>query len=157
MADRVELTWKELLHHPLPDHGDASDKHDRGTVLIVGGSRETPGALVLAGIAALRAGAGRVQLATSRSCAVPLAIAVPEARVIGVAETADGAIDPEAASTIEPDLRAARAVLIGTGTVTNDATETLVRNLIQLTGDATVILDAGGLSALRAHPRLASD
>src|SRR5437763_1240756 len=60
-------------------------------------------------------------------------------------------------STIEPDLRAARAVLIGTGTVTNDATETLVGNLIQLTGDATVILDAGGLSALRAHPRLASD
>ena len=46
---------------PLPDGG--SGKDDRGSVLVIGGARKTPGAALLAGVAALRAGAGRLTLA----------------------------------------------------------------------------------------------
>jgi len=42
-------------------------------VLVVGGSAEVPGAVLLAGVAALRAGAGKLQLATVRDAAIPLA------------------------------------------------------------------------------------
>jgi NAD(P)H-hydrate repair Nnr-like enzyme with NAD(P)H-hydrate dehydratase domain len=73
-ADLI-TTW------PLPvDEG--GDKHVRGTVLIVGGSPVTPGAVVLAGIAALRMGAGRLQIATAAGPAAAVAVAVPEALVM---------------------------------------------------------------------------
>ena len=52
--------------------------------------------MLLAGVAALRAGAGKLQIATAASVAPQLALAVPEARVIGLAETEDGEIAPEA-------------------------------------------------------------
>ena len=41
---------------PLPPPGEGGDKEERGRVLVVGGCRETPGAVVLACTAALRAG-----------------------------------------------------------------------------------------------------
>ncbi|WP_243707814.1 hypothetical protein [Micromonospora sp. KC606] len=47
---------------PVPTGG----REQRGTVLVVGDSRSTPGAVLLAGVAALRAGAGVLQLAAGR-------------------------------------------------------------------------------------------
>ena len=73
---------------PVP----AGGKESRGTVLVVGGSRFTPGAVLLAGVAALRAGAGVLQLAAAESTAATLSIQVPEALVVGLPETADGAV-----------------------------------------------------------------
>jgi NAD(P)H-hydrate repair Nnr-like enzyme with NAD(P)H-hydrate dehydratase domain len=60
---------------PLPRHDDHESKHDRGTVLVVA---EVPGAALLAGVAALRVGAGRLRLWSDSPA---LAVAVPEARV----------------------------------------------------------------------------
>jgi NAD(P)H-hydrate repair Nnr-like enzyme with NAD(P)H-hydrate dehydratase domain len=58
------LTPEFLRGWPLPlDPGD--DKHDRGTVLVIAGSVRTPGAALLAGLAVLRAGAGRLRSAPS--------------------------------------------------------------------------------------------
>src|SRR5215212_1463588 len=65
---------------PLPREGD---KLVRGTVLVVGGSEETPGASMLAGLAARRSGAGKLQIATSPVVAAVVAAAVPEALVTG--------------------------------------------------------------------------
>src|SRR3954469_15527486 len=79
-----KLTLALLRKWPLPDPSDSSSKEDRGRVLIVGGSRQTPGALRLAGVAALRAGAGKLQIATGSDVAVALAIAMPEAKVVGL-------------------------------------------------------------------------
>ena len=73
---------------PLP--GGGSGKDDRGSVLVIGGARMTPGAALLAGVAALRSGAGRLTLAVAESVAVHLAVALPEAGVLGLPETASG-------------------------------------------------------------------
>ena len=51
----TQVTPSLLRDWPLPAPGE--DKYSRGAVLIIGGARTTPGATVLAGIAALRAGA----------------------------------------------------------------------------------------------------
>jgi ADP-dependent NAD(P)H-hydrate dehydratase len=50
-----------------PDSGKG--KRDRGTVLVIAGARQTPGAAILAATAALRAGAGTLQIATAASVA----------------------------------------------------------------------------------------
>ena len=75
---------------PLP--GGGSGKDDRGSVLVIGGARMTPGAVLLAGVAALRSGAGRLTLAVAESVAVPLAVALPEAGVLRLPETASGTV-----------------------------------------------------------------
>ena len=74
------LITPELLREmPLPWPDEGGDKEERGRVLVVGGGRETPGAVVLAGTAALRAGAGKLQVATGASNAAIVASSLPEA------------------------------------------------------------------------------
>src|SRR6188768_3813059 len=77
----VRLDADLLCAWPLSDH-DEGDKYSRGTVLIIGGSVMTPGAVLLAGRAALRMGAGRLQIATVGEVAIPVAVALPEAMVL---------------------------------------------------------------------------
>jgi hydroxyethylthiazole kinase-like uncharacterized protein yjeF len=144
-----------LRERPLPDHRDASGKDDRGQVLVVGGSRETPGGVTLAGLAAFRAGAGRVHLATVERAAHALAVHFPEARVTGLPETADGAIDPDAAAALERAVDAADVVLVGTGALDPDATGALVERLAgRGVGGRVVVLDAAALHALDRRPHL---
>lgn len=146
----VPVTPTLLRSWPLPALG--SGKLDRGSVLIVGGSRKTPGAALLAGTAALRAGAGRLTLAVAGSAAVALAVAMPEAGVIGLPETSSGSVRSTAHEEIMPELRTADAVLIGPGLDDPDETEQLLRNLLgggRIQGHQTVILDAYALGILR--------
>ena len=89
-SDEEVITPRLLRDWPLPD--PQGDKESRGTVLVVGGSRFTPGGVLLAGVAALRAGAGRLQLAVTGSTATALSIAVPEAKVVGLPETDGGSV-----------------------------------------------------------------
>ena len=78
-----------LKRYPLPPIEEA-DKNARGALLLIAGTREIPGAAAISANAALRAGAGKVSIATVASVAPQLAMAVPEARVIGMAEARDG-------------------------------------------------------------------
>ena len=56
---RPEAVTPSLLRDwPLP--GGGLGKDDRGSVLVIGGARMTPGAALLAGVAALRAGGGQL-------------------------------------------------------------------------------------------------
>ena len=63
------LTAELLCGLPLPQPDEGSKDH-RGRVLVIAGSVEVPGAALLAGTAALRAGAGKLQVATVRSAAM---------------------------------------------------------------------------------------
>ena len=64
-----------LREMPLPHHPDDGDKEERGRLLVIAGSRELPGAALLAAVAALRAGAGKLQIATAESISVQLGVA----------------------------------------------------------------------------------
>jgi len=152
-AAAVPLTPDLLRTWPLPlDAGD--DKHDRGTVLVIAGSTRTSGAALLAGLAALRAGAGRLQIGTIDGSAPSLAAAVPEALIHGVPSTRGGALDPVAAVEGLSDLiEAADAVLIGPGLEDLAATRDLVVGVLPLVVAKTVVVvDALALSALGGAP-----
>src|SRR2546429_9928154 len=92
----VDVRAARLRRWPLPRPDAAADKEARGRVLVAGGTRQTPGAVLLAATAALRAGAGKLQIAVGSSAALPLAVAMPEARVFPLPESARGDIAPDA-------------------------------------------------------------
>lgn len=150
MTERLD---RDLLDsHPLPEVAEDSSKEDRGRLLVVAGSRELPGAAYLAGVAALRAGAGKLQIATAASIAVPLGVAIPEARVIGHAETAEGCVDPAAIGPIVKAARAAQAVLLGCGLQEGAPLESLLDQLLDCGADGLpLVLDAAVLPGLGAR------
>src|SRR4029453_5946159 len=127
----IPVTPTLLRAWPLPAGG--SGKDDRGSVLVIGGARKTPGAAVLAGVAALRAGAGRLTLAVADSVAVPLAVALPEAGVLGLPETTAGTVVGSAAGSLAAELETADAVLVGPGLDDKDQTTALLRELLKAT------------------------
>lgn len=146
----IELTASLLQTIPLP-HPEAGSKDERGSILIVAGSVEVPGAALLAGNAALRAGAGKLQMATVQSAAMHLAVAVPEAMVAGLPETEDGGMAAAPAiERLKPKAAKVDAVLIGAGMVEGEAATELT---IALCRDVTssYVLDAAALHDLRDH------
>lgn len=136
----------------LPTASDDGDKHSRGTILVVAGAVRTPGAAMLAGVAALRAGAGRLQIATTASTAVALGVSVPEALVAGLAQTAEGGIDPSAADEILSMARGADAILLGPGLMDRTAVRQLTARVLGGLDDdgPVVVLDAAVLSSIDA-------
>jgi ADP-dependent NAD(P)H-hydrate dehydratase len=140
MPSRSEevITPRLLREWPLPD--PQGDKKSRGTVLVVGGARFTPGAVLLAGVSALRAGAGRLQMAVEASTATALSIAVPEAKVIGLPDNDD----------LLRDLAGGADVLaVGPGLDDIDDTARVLREVLDVAReDAAVVLDAYALGAL---------
>ncbi len=137
-SEEVLITPRLLRDWPLPD--PRGDKESRGTVLVVGGSQFNPGAVLLAGVAALRAGAGRLQLAVAGESAVPLSIAVPEAKVVGLSGAGDEVLELA---------RKADVVALGPGLDDIEQTAELMRSVLGAAGpDTAVVLDAYALGAL---------
>jgi hydroxyethylthiazole kinase-like uncharacterized protein yjeF len=151
-ARPLVITPKLLGKWRLPQPADDDDKEARGRVLVIGGSTEIAGAVVLAATAALRAGAGKMQIATCRSVAAHVSMAVPEARVIALAETAAGGIAASSLKQIEEELEGAQSILVGPGMVDEAATARLMRDLVKRVGRATLVLDAGALMYLKDTP-----
>ncbi|TQJ59796.1 hydroxyethylthiazole kinase-like uncharacterized protein yjeF [Arthrobacter sp. SLBN-83] len=153
------VTPSLLREWPLPAPGQ--DKYSRGSVLVVGGARATPGAALLAGTAALRAGAGKLTLAVAESVSVHLGVAMPECGSIGLPETAAGSVKPEL-DRISPYLDKADAILVGPGLDDPDLANELLEAMLSREGGAgsgsqgdagsgegpAVVLDAYALGAL---------
>ncbi|MFG3601184.1 NAD(P)H-hydrate dehydratase [Micromonospora chersina] len=154
MPSRSEVITPALLRDwalPVPTGG----KEARGTVLVVGGSRFTPGAVLLAGVAALRAGAGVLQLAAAESTAAALSIQVPEALVVGLPETADGAVQGDPGDLLGGLVAEADVVALGPGLKDIDATRALLHVVLDAAGPETsLVLDAYALGALSHEPDL---
>ncbi|HEX8493677.1 MAG TPA: NAD(P)H-hydrate dehydratase [Pyrinomonadaceae bacterium] len=154
-ADRrpLLLSHRILRAWPLPQPDEAGDKEARGRVLVVGGAPEMPGALILAATAALRAGAGKLQIATCGSIAQAVGVAVPEARVFAMPETKAGGIAASAAHAIAERANDAQAILVGPGMVDEKAIVRLLKDLLPRICGPTVLLDAGALACLTQDRR----
>ena len=153
----AEVNARSLRRMPLPEPGEDGDKEDRGRVLVVGGAATLPGALLLAGTAVLRAGAGKLQLATVDSVALHVGVAVPEALVLGVAEDEDGGIGADGVDRIAKYAERADCVLIGPGLVGERAIARLLAGLLPRVGRGSVVLDAGALAPLGDDPSVLHD
>jgi hydroxyethylthiazole kinase-like uncharacterized protein yjeF len=145
----MQLNDALLRAWPLPMPSSDGDKEERGRVLVIAGSREMPGAVILAATAALRAGAGKLTIATGGSVAQLVALAVPESRVIELPETAAGGIAPAAADVLGALAGRFDAVVIGPGMQDEPATCAFVLALLPKLKDAKVVLDACAMNVVR--------
>ncbi|MFH8252659.1 NAD(P)H-hydrate dehydratase [Microbacterium sp. B2969] len=130
----------------LPDPGES--KKSRGDVVVVGGSRRSPGAVFLAGEAALRVGAGRLAVVVPTSIDGRLGVVMPEAAVHSLPEDADAQIGGAPKEALE----AADAVLLGPGFDDPDQTRATLLAVARL-GLRCLILDAFALGILRSVDR----
>jgi len=145
------LTRAALSRWRLPDAGAAADKETRGHVLVVAGSHEMPGAALLAAVAALRAGAGKLTIAAPGCVAMGLALAIPESRVIGMAESRSGGFAPSGVKSLEGIAAGIAAVVLGPGMLDEARSTRFVRSVLPLFKHGVVVLDALAMSA--AGPR----
>ncbi|QIK78892.1 NAD(P)H-hydrate dehydratase [Sphingomonas piscis] len=146
MSDTVPLDRQALDTHPLPPVVDG-DKETKGRILIVAGSRQVPGAALLAAQSAMRAGAGKLRIATAESIAIPIAIAMPEAYVVGLPEERDGGFARTAVDDLAAAANHSTAIVAGPGMEASEACRTIGEAL--LASPAQLVLDAALLHSLQ--------
>ncbi|MGO4341774.1 NAD(P)H-hydrate dehydratase [Pedococcus sp. 2YAF34] len=147
--DVQDLDPAALARWPLPDA--SGGKEQRGRVVVVGGSRHTPGAVLLAAEAAVRAGAGKPQVATVGSVAVAASVALPEAFVTALPETDEGEIAPEAAEHVLELAADCDAVLLGPGLLSPERACAFLEQVLPHLR-CPVVVDALGMAYVTAHP-----
>jgi ADP-dependent NAD(P)H-hydrate dehydratase len=141
----MKLDAAALEQHPLPPVVDG-DKETKGRILVVAGSRDVPGAALLAATAAMRAGAGKLRIATVESAAMALAVAMPEAMVFGLPEASDGSFGHGAVERIREDAEQVDAVVAGPGVKRSDMCKQMADALLE--SGAALALDVALLETL---------
>ncbi len=135
-----------LRDWPLPLR--EGDKEARGRVLVVAGMRTVPGAAILAATAALRAGAGKLQVAAPASVATAIGVEIPEALVMPFEETPAGAPSMQSVRVVRAYAEDAGAVVLGPGMAPNEECTSFVCALVKAI-EAPVVLDASALFACK--------
>jgi ADP-dependent NAD(P)H-hydrate dehydratase len=143
-----ELDDAALEAWPLPEASGGKDQ--RGRVVVVGGSSRTPGAVLLAAEAAVRAGAGKPQVATVASVAVTMSVAMPEALVSALPETDEGEIGVEAAEQILELAADCDALLLGPGLLSPEGGRRLLEAVVPHLR-CPVVVDALGTAFVTEH------
>ncbi|WP_240318591.1 NAD(P)H-hydrate dehydratase [Lysobacter sp. TY2-98] len=141
----ISPAW--LRRHPLPMPSHEGDKDARGRILVIAGAGEMPGAALLSAVAALRAGAGKLQVATCASAAPLVAAAVPESRVVALPETRSGALATAARTRIEAMSEHADAIVVGPGLLESDAMARMLGGWLAALPAVPVVIDAAALCA----------
>lgn len=146
----LHITPGFLRRWPLPKPDGARGKDGRGDVLVVGGSVEVPGAVILSATAALRVGAGRLAIATARPVAPGVGVVLPEARVIGLGHRASGELSAPGSRPLASEVAQHDAVLVGPGMGRDGigAAGVVLRACLSMASRRAVVVDAGALDAL---------
>jgi ADP-dependent NAD(P)H-hydrate dehydratase len=148
-ANAIDITEALLRQWALPQPESDDDKEGRGRIMVVGGSPEMPGAVALAANAAMRVGAGKLTIVTARTVAAIVAAAIPEARVIALAETESGGLVLPESQDIPT---AVDAVLVGPGMQDEAAAVKLTRQLMTRI-ESPFVLDAAAMGAVTSRSR----
>ena len=146
--DLPDVAWQSISSSimrvtpkTLPPRPRYAHKGNFGHVLIIGGDVGYSGAARLAGMAALRVGAGLVSIATHPDNAAMMNIACPELMCHGVTS----------AKELEPLLAKATVIVLGTGLGQRDWAKSLFESA--LNSDKPTIVDADGLNLLAQCPQ----
>jgi NAD(P)H-hydrate epimerase len=124
----------------LPRRKRTAHKGDFGHVLVIGGGKGMPGAVLLCGEAALRAGAGRVSVATDPSHSAVIIKSRPELMSHAISGAAD----------LEPLLATADVIAFGPGLGRSEWAGELVEALQK--DDRPAVWDADALNWLAESP-----
>lgn len=142
MSNPGDVVTRALLREwGLPDPGDS--KKTRGEIVVVGGSLRTPGAVVLAGEAALRVGAGRLALAVPAPVQDRIGVVIPEAAVMALPDSSRSRLP----NPLRDAIARADAVLVGPGFDDPAETRRTLR-AVAACGARCLVLDAFALGVL---------
>ena len=127
-------------------------KGDFGRVLVVGGSRDMPGAPALAGLAALRAGAGLLKIACPAGVQQTVVGLCPCATSEALPQSPAGLIPRTASKLVQALAQANDALAVGPGMGASPGGAALVAALLSVPGKPLVV-DADGLNNLATRKR----
>jgi NAD(P)H-hydrate epimerase len=135
----------------LPPRADDSHKGDFGRVLLVGGSRAMGGGIALSGMAALRSGAGLVELAVPDVCQSTVASFDPAYMTVGLPSDGSGRIAQREWKDIRRITEGPDVLGCGPGLGRSLGLTWLVCRLYTQF-PRTMVVDADGLNALAERP-----
>ncbi len=149
---RIELLTRSGIRELIAPRTPESHKGDYGHVLIVAGSVGKTGASHLAGLAALRSGAGLVTVATPSACLPIVAAMAPEYMTVPLptdGESAGAGLDERGVDAL---IEMARDVIaIGPGLGQARGTRAFVKSLVDQ-ATTPLVVDADGLNAFADDP-----
>lgn len=145
----TEQIVKELLPLRKPD----AHKGDAGRVTVAAGSPGFTGAAAMAAYAAVKGGAGLVNLLTPMSARDILSIKLTEVMVSGLTETSPGILGTDALEELLAKADKADVLAIGPGLGTSEATAEVIRKTLERT-ETPVVIDADALTALKEHTEI---
>jgi ADP-dependent NAD(P)H-hydrate dehydratase / NAD(P)H-hydrate epimerase len=128
-----------------PRRGPRSTKFSSGQVAIAGGSRGLTGAVRMASLAAIRAGAGYATVAVPADLEMAFEIAQPEVMSAGC-PGGDGCLVPASEKAVLRTLERAAAAIFGPGLGKDPGSFELARSVVPKI-EAPLVLDADGLNA----------
>ncbi len=134
----------DQLHHKLPPRALSSHKGQCGHVLLIGGNKGMSGAIRMAAMACLRAGAGLVTVLTHADNVMIVAIDSPEIMVSGVE------VDNGVGDDISPWLQKADVVVFGPGAGQDEWAQSLLQQVRQ--ANMPKVIDADGLNLAALQP-----
>ena len=130
-------SWTEkMVKKTLPERSAFSHKGSFGTGLLIAGSRDMPGAALLAGLGAMRSGLGKLVIGTDTEVVPIICPVLPEATYLrnGLMKITEG----------DMDLGQYRAIAAGPGIEPTPESERAFQQLLH--SDLPLVLDAGALS-----------
>ena len=135
--------------NPWQDLPRSAHKYDRGHVLVIGGSAGKTGAPLLAGMSALRSGAGWVSIAMPQSALATLRGDVPRELVFEDLYQGGEVLNSLALAKFLQE-RKVRAVVLGPGMMDNPLTPEILEELAEFTSTVKglVVLDAAATSGV---------
>ncbi len=128
-----------------PRRGSRSTKFSSGQVTVAGGSRGLTGAVRMASLAAIRAGAGYATVAVPADLEPVFEAAQPEVMSVGC-PGGDGRLVPASAKAVLRAFEAAAAGVLGPGLGRDPGSVELAREVLGAI-EAPLVLDADGLNA----------
>ena len=137
ISNKEIQTWAiEKVRSTLPVRKFEGHKGTFGTALLLAGSRDMPGAVLLSGRAAMRSGVGKLVIGTEEEVIPSIVPVLPEATYLrnGLLKTAKQQVD----------FSAYKAIACGPGIEPNKEMEEAVGEMLR--SSCPVILDAGALA-----------
>ncbi len=128
----------------------AANKGNFGHVLVIGGSFGKAGAAAMAGMAALRSGAGLSTVATPKSVLATVAGFHPEVMTEPLDETDAGSISTRASERVDALIEGKTVLAVGPGISRIPETSEFVRRLV-VNCKTPIVLDADGLNAFEGR------
>lgn len=136
-----------MISSAIPIRDDNSHKGTYGKVLVIGGAPGLTGAPAMAGVAALRIGAGLVTIGLPTSINSIMEVKVTEVMSKPLPETNEGTIGMKALQTILDSSGDMDVLAIGPGLSIHTETQQLIHSIIQQV-EKTIVLDADGINAM---------